>query len=454
MLRNLITSLTFLIFSLCNRKQRRNNMTFNWKKERFNNLTLLFNNQSLFMSKDSSNNILSLKFSPDKVSRTIDLNSAIRVNLSDKREFTFCDREIKMTIINIFFQSKTLWQMPKRFPEIVSEYSRESCAMFLLSKSSMWFFIMVILHKSLTGSFKRDEVRTIMSSNDSLLPEFIETLNRGISTWFSLWDKYQMDAQKQMKAYDMRDTMRIASSTCGSHLIIHLGYLWKPNKSPCFNKMLTKRDSLFIGKLACESRMSCNIHCMKGIKSCNPFWASEMSGSNKVCLMQVSHLLCLNVRIRLIIAVSFWLNLASLSVTRENIGNSGDRWNVTNLSLFKLPLDNLCPNSREGRTAGLMRFQFFPDRENLFNRILRGLSPDSFWDTTSVFETFKSMFFKSFEPFREPNSTPLNQLEYLIETKSIFVKLYCFTAFLIFFLIIHRLFLLLNVFRRRLGDFK
>lgn len=235
-------------------------MTLNCERERFNNLTLLFNNRSLFMSKDGSNDILSLEFSPDKASRTIDLNSTIRVNLSDKREFTFCGREIKMTIIDIFFQSKTLWQMPKRFPEIVSEYSRESCVMFLLSKSSMWFFIMVILHKSLTGSFKRNKVRTIMSSNNSLLPELIKTLHRCISAWFSLWDEYQMDAQKQMKPYNLGDAIRIASSSSGSHLIIHLRYLWKPNKSPCFNEMLAQRDCLFIGELTRKSCMTCNIH--------------------------------------------------------------------------------------------------------------------------------------------------------------------------------------------------
>ena len=36
------------------------------------------------MSKDSSNNILPLKFSPDEISRTVDLNFTMRVNLSDK----------------------------------------------------------------------------------------------------------------------------------------------------------------------------------------------------------------------------------------------------------------------------------------------------------------------------------------------------------------------------------
>jgi hypothetical protein len=42
-------------------------MTFNWKRERFDNPVILFNNQSLSMSKDSSNDILSLKSSLNEI---------------------------------------------------------------------------------------------------------------------------------------------------------------------------------------------------------------------------------------------------------------------------------------------------------------------------------------------------------------------------------------------------
>ena len=39
-------------------------MTLNWKREGFDDFILLFNNQSLSMSKNRSNNILTLKSSP------------------------------------------------------------------------------------------------------------------------------------------------------------------------------------------------------------------------------------------------------------------------------------------------------------------------------------------------------------------------------------------------------
>ncbi len=430
-------------------------MTLNWKREGFDDFILLFNNQSLSMSKNRSNNILTLKSSPDKVSRAIDLNFTMRVDFSDERDSSFSNRDIKMSVgVDVSSEGKTLWQMPEGFPEAVSEHPRESCAMFLLGKPSMWFLIMVIPQKSFTGSSKDSEGRTIMSSKHSFLPEGIKTLNRCISAWFSLWDKYQMDAQKQMKSDNLRKAVGVASSTCGSHLIIHLRYLGNSHISPCFNQMSAQRDSLFIRELTCEGCMACNIHGMKRIKSGDPFWTPEVSRSHKVCLMKVSHLFCFEGGIRLIIAISFWRAFSNSSMPGKNPGNSGDGWHITKLSLFKLPVNNLCPNAREGRTVCSVRLQFFSNAEDLFNHMLRGFSPDSFWSTAFVLETFKPMLFKSFEPFGKPEFASLDQLKYFIETVSFFMKLYCFTTFLIFLLILHRLYLLPKNFGRSLGDVK
>jgi len=84
-------------------------MALNWERERLDNLIFLFNNQSLSISKDSSNNILPLEFPSDEVNSTVDLNFTLRINFSDKRNFSFCNGEIEMTIgIHIFIQVKSL----------------------------------------------------------------------------------------------------------------------------------------------------------------------------------------------------------------------------------------------------------------------------------------------------------------------------------------------------------
>jgi len=344
--------------------------------------------------------------------------------------------------------------MSEGFPEAVFEYTGESCAVFFLGKTPMWFLIMVIPQKPFTGSSKSSKCRTIMSSNYPLLPEHIKTLHSGISARFSLRDKYQMYSQKQMKANNLRNAIRITTSTCSRHLVIHLGYLWDPHKSPCFNEMPTKGDSLLISKLTGECCVSCHIHSVKGIESGNPFRTSEMSGSHKVCLMKVSNLLCLEIRIRLLIAISFGLSSFCLSITRENFSNGRDGGDVSNLPLLELPVDDLGSNAREGRTSGLVNFQLRSNGKNLFNHTVGSFSPDSFWRAALIFETFKSLLSKSFEPFGEPESTSLNQLKYFIKTMSFFIQLYCFTAFFIFVLILHRLSLLLRITRRSLGDIK
>ena len=280
-----------------------------------------------------------------------------------------------MTIgVNIFIETESLWKMSKRAPESISEYPREPCAMFFLSKFPMWFFIMVIPQESLASSFKSSKVKKIMSSNDSLLPELIKTLNRGISSWFSLRDEYQMNSHEQMETNKLREAVRITSSTCCRHLIIHLGYLWKPYESPCFKEMLAQRNSLFTSELTCENCMPCHIHRMKGIESSSSLWTSEISGANNVCLMKLSHLLCFKIGIRLIVAISFRLLFSSLSMTGKDFSNSRNSRDIFNLSTYKLPMNNLCPDPREGRTAALMRIQFLPDGENLFNQIIRGFS--------------------------------------------------------------------------------
>lgn len=430
-------------------------MALNWKRERFDDFIVLFNNQSLSMSKDSSNDILSFKFSPDEECRTINLNPAMKINLSDKRDPSLCNREIKMTVrVHVFVEVKSLGQMYKRFPEMVFEYPRESGAMFFLGKTPVRFLIMVILKESLTGSFENSKSRTIMPPKYPLLPDGIKTLNSGISTWLSLWDKYQMCSHEQMETDKLRYAIRVSPSPCSRHLIIHLRYLWNPHKSPCLNQMSTKRDSLFIGELTRENSMSSHINSVEGIESGNPFWTSEVSGSHEVCLMKVSHLLCSKARIRLAVVISLDLNPTGLSVTKENSGNSGDRWKIANLSLHKLPMDDFCSNTREGRTTSPVSFKFCSDGKDLFNHMLRGFSPYSFWSTTLVFETSWPALFESFEPFGEPTFTPLNQLKYLIETISCFVKLYCFATFFIFILSLHRLSLLPKVFGRSLGDLK
>ena len=260
-------------------------------RERFDDFILLFNHQSLSMRKNGSNDILPLKLPPDEIRRTIDLNVTMRVDFADKGNSSFCNRDTKVTLgIHVLIEAESSWQMSKRFPEAISEYAGQSCAVFILGKPSMWFLIMVIPQKAFTSLSKDSKGRTMMASNHSFLPEFIKTLNRCIPTWFSLRDKYQMYPHEQVETHQLRDAPVITSSSCSRHLVVHLRHHGNAHISPHSNQMFAQRDCLFIRKLGCESCMPRNIHRMKRIESGNPFWTSKMSGTHKVCLVEVSHL--------------------------------------------------------------------------------------------------------------------------------------------------------------------
>ena len=97
------------------------------------------------MSKYSSNNILAFKFSPDEIGETVNVDSSMRVNLPDKGNPSSGDRQLKMSISpNVFVEAELFRQMPKSLPEMIPEHTGEPCAMSLVSKPPVWFFIMII----------------------------------------------------------------------------------------------------------------------------------------------------------------------------------------------------------------------------------------------------------------------------------------------------------------------
>jgi len=429
-------------------------MTFNWKSKRFDDFVLMLNDNFFPMSKYSSNNILSLQFSTNKVGESIDFDSAVGINFSVERDFTFRNRQLEIPFrIDICVKAKAIRQMSERFPHLILEYAGEPCAIFFFSKPSMWLPIMMILKESFAGCPEGTNSWTIMSLEHPLLPECVEALDRGVSSRLSLWDKDHMNSKKKVQPNKLRDAELISSSTDSRHLVVHLGCTGNAQMSPSFNKMHAKRKGLFICALTCKSGMTSHIDCVKRVETNNPFGSSEMPGPHKVCLLQISHLLSLDIWIRLITAISFWLFFPRLAMTKEYSGYSGNRRNVLEPSSFEFPVNGLWPNSGECRLASLMRFKFFPNRENFINHVQRSTS-DSLWSTAFVPETIKTLLLISSKPFGKPALGSLNSLQYFIKANAFVVQLNCFIAYIIFILFLHRLYLPPNCFGRSLGDVK
>ena len=428
-------------------------MTVDRKSKRFNIFIFMFNNKFFSMSKDSGNDILPLQFSSNKIGKSIDFDSPTGINFSDEGDFPFCNRELEISSsIDICIKDEIIWQVFKRFPYLFFEYAGESCAIFFFRKFSMGLPIMLILKKSITGSSKGTNGWAIMSLKHSLLPEGVETFDRGVSSRLSLWDKDQMNAKKKMQSNKLRDTELIPSATHSRHLVVHLGYPRNAQISPSFNKMQTQRKGLFIGALACKSCMPNHINCMKRVEADNPFWPSKVPGAHKICLLQISHLLSLNVWIRLIATTSSWFFFLRLAVATEDSGYSGDGRKVLKPSSFKFPVNNFRSNSRECRSSSFVRFKFFSDSENFINRVLRSDSADSLWSTAFVPETIKTVLPISTKPFGKPALRSLNSLQCFIKANACVVQLYRFMAYIIFTLFLHRLCLPPKCFGRSLGD--
>ncbi len=361
------------------------------------------------MSKYSSNNILPLKLSSDEVREAVDFNSAIGINFSNIGDSSSRNRQFKLSFrINICIETKSFRDVSEGSPEIVSEYSGESCIVFFLGKSSVRFLVIIVIKKAFVDSPQGINCRTIMSGKHSSLPESIKALDRGISAWLSLRDENQMNPKEKMKSNNLGYAVFISASAGSRHLVIHLRHSWNPHKLPCINKMPAQRKGLLVCKLTCKGCMSCHINSVEGIKARNSFVPSEISRANEVCLMEVSHLLCLAIWIRLIIAVPFGLRFCCFPITREYLGDSRDGGNILNLSLLEFPVDNLCTNARESRSVSFMTLQLFPDGKYLFDKTIGSFSPDSLRCTTPVFKTINPFFFKSLKPFSKPTFAPLN----------------------------------------------
>jgi len=392
------------------------------------------------MNKNRCDDILAFELFSDEVRESIDLNPTMRVNLSNKRDSSSGNRESEVSSgVLVAIQMKPSGQVFERSPGGVSKPPWESCSVFFLGKSSMGFFIVIILQKSFTGSSESMKRWASMSVEDSLLPEAIKTFHSGISSRFSLGNKDQMDSQKQVQTHDLGEAISIASSTCSGHLIVQLRSLRDSKSFPCINEMFTKRKGLLIIRLTGEGCMPSHIHGVKGVEAGNSFWTPEISGTHNVRLLEISHFFCFKERVKPGVARSLNFGTGPFSISGDNPCNGRDGGDVLDLSFLKFPLNDFGTDTSEGRSSSSMRFQLCTQGNNRFNKPIGSFSPNFLWGLTPLLKTLKSIFLVASEPFGKPSPALGKNSEDLVEPVTVAVKLYCFVSLLIFILFSHRL---------------
>lgn len=126
----------------------------------------MFYNQSLPTRKNGCNNILTFKLPPDEVLSATNLNSSLRINFPYKGYFSLCKGQIEMPLgIHVGIKGKPLGQMSQRFPISISEYSRKSCIMFFLCKTSVRLSIVVVPQKLLADFLRTARVGQVYLLN-------------------------------------------------------------------------------------------------------------------------------------------------------------------------------------------------------------------------------------------------------------------------------------------------
>ncbi len=166
------------------------------KRKSLDRFTIVFYHQFLTPGKNGCNNVLPFELLPDKVLNTVNFNFPKNIYFSYKGDFSFRNGNIETaSCIHVMFGIEPFRYLFQRLPQRLSEYSRKPCAMVFLRKSAMRFFILIIPQKSLIDFPQSRKRGTRMSSQYSFLPKIIKTLNRGISSRLTLWNKYHLPSQ-------------------------------------------------------------------------------------------------------------------------------------------------------------------------------------------------------------------------------------------------------------------
>jgi hypothetical protein len=178
-----------------------------------------------------------------------------------------------------------------------------------------------------------------------------------------------------------------------------------------------------------------------------------MSWPHDVGLLEISHLLNLDVRIGLLVIVSSpGFSFPRFPMAEEDICNGRNGGNAPHSSLLEFPVDNLCSNPCKGRTSAPVSFQLCSDRKDLSNHGTASLSPDPFRGTALIVKPFDSVLLISLEPFEEPALAPMNKMKNFLEALSLLIKLYCLISFLIIAWTLYRHSLPPRFFGRSVGD--
>ena len=422
------------------------------ERDRLDELSLVLDKDPPVMRRERSHDVLPFQFSADEIFGTVELDTAVTVDLADERHVALCDGKSQVTSrIEVGIERETVREMAEGRPGPIAKDSGEPDPVVGKSEASAGLLDVEVAKEADTRPAQRPQVGTTVEK-DTLLPEAVKAFHRGVATRLSWRDKAKVDAQQKMEPDDLGEAIAIPPSSRRGHLVVHLGDPGQPHKAPGINEMETERDRLLIGELVGRGCLPDDIDGVEGIEASDASRPSQISGPDQVGLLEVAHPASSDVGIRGAAGKAMALGLFRFAGPGQNLLDCRDGGKPTEAPSLELEMDRLGADAGESRPAALMDRQLVAQSQDLTDERLASSIADMFRGPALIMKPCRPMFSISSEPLGKPEATPVHPSENIIEAGSGFMKLNGLVSDLILVPAAHRLSLLPNGLGRSLSD--
>ena len=422
------------------------------ERDRFDEPTLMLDEDSPVMRGERGHDVLLFQFSADEVFCAVELDRAVTVDLADERDATLGDWKNQVPAgIDVRIEREAVREMAEGRPGPIAKNSGEPGPMVGQGEASAGLLDVVVAKEAPARPAQSPQIGTRMKKH-AFLPEPIEALDGRVSTGLSRRNEEKMNAQEEMEADNLGEAVAIASSSRRVHLVIHLGDPGKLLNSPGINQMTTKRDRSLVAELTGCGGLSGDINGMDGIEASDSSGPSEMTGPDQVGLLKVAHLTSQDIGIGRSAGSTLDLDLLCLAGLDLYLLDGQDSGEPTYSSSLNLEMDRFGADAGESRPAALMGRQLVAESQYLPDERLSRPISDMFRNSTLVPKTVEAKGLVSVNPLRQPPSTSTDCLQRPTESSCLLIDSNRVETNRIFPAFFHRHRLLPNDLGRSLGD--
>lgn len=422
------------------------------ERDRFDEPTLMLDEDSPVMRGERGDDVLPFQFPADEVFCAVELDTAVTVDLADKRDAALGNRKSQVTAgIDVMIEREAGREMAEGRPEPIAKNAGEPGSVIGQGEASTGLLDVVVAKEAVARPAQSPQIGTRVKK-DAFLPEAVKAFHGGVPAGLSRRDEEKMDPQQEMEPDNLGEAVAIPSSSRRGHFVIHLGDPGQSHKAPGIKEMAAERDRLLIGELAGRGCLSDDIDSVEGVEAGDPPRPPQVSRPDQVGLLKIAHPASSEVGIRGAAGKALGLDLFRFAGPGQDLLDGRDGGKPTDAPSLELEMDRLGADAGESRSAGLMGFQFVAESQDLADERLSSSIPDMFRSSALVPKTVEAKGLVSVNPLRQPPSTSTDCLQRPAESTCLLIDSNRFETDLIFPAFFHRHRLLPNDLGRSLGD--